>query len=135
MKTIIPFGDRILVKRKVVGNKLGREGLIVASQETADTATDLAVVVHVPEHTFCDGYLIKNAEEIIERVGRKLKEGDSDALVALLKLNDFLKVKTIKVGDEVFISKYVGITFYDNKGGENLTIVHGEDIIGVVRNE
>ena len=106
MKKIIPFGSRLLVKRQKIGNKLGT-GLIIASDETAERPTDLATVVHTPDRSFADQ--------------------------ALIKFNDFLKAKSIKVGDTVMISKYIGTDFHDNVNpGESLTLVLEQDIIGLV---
>lgn len=129
---IIPFGDRILVKRKVIGEKLGREGLIVAAAETAERPTDLAVVMHVPDNTFCDQELMISSEDIIKNLTKKASEGDSDCLIALLRFNEYLKIKSIQPGDEVMISKYVGTEFHEKGSGQDLTLVKGEDIIGKV---
>ena len=79
-----------------------------------------------------EGELIENAESIVAGQTDRAKQGDADALVALLQFNAFLKIKTIKVGDTVMISKYVGIDFADKTGKEKLTLVKGEDIIGLV---
>ncbi len=132
MKRIIPFGDRILVKRRVIGDKLGKEGLIIAPDETKERPTDLADVVHVPELTFADKHIIDNSDKIIVGLTKKAQDGDPQALTALLQLNQFLKIKAIKEGDMVMISKYVGIDFHDNAGSGNLTLVNGSDIIGLV---
>ena len=132
MKKIIPFGDRLLVRRKTVGKQTG---MIQLPEEVQDRPTDLADVVYVPEHSFADKELIKNAETIVNEFTAKAKVGDSEALKALLEYNYFLKMKSIKVGDKVMISKYVGITFHDNQGGGDLTLVKDEDIIGLVTDE
>lgn len=129
---IIPFGDRILVRRKLVGDKMGKSKLIYAPDSVKERATDLAEVVYIPEHSFADASLIDNAEKIIGSLTEKAKQGSDTALVALLKYNAFLKIKSINPGDMVMISKYVGTTFHDNQGGENLTLVDGSDIIGLV---
>lgn len=132
MPQVIPFGDRILVKRKKVGQKIGESGILIAADETAERPTDLATVVHVPDHSFADEELIGNAEEIIRGQTQKAKDGDSQSLLALLQFKTYLNIKSIKVGDDVMIGKYVGTTFHDNKGGGNLTLVDGHDIIGRV---
>ena len=132
MKKIIPFGSRLLVKRQKIGKKLG-SGILVASDETAERPTDLAVVVHVPDRSFADLALIQEAEAIITALTNHAKGGDSMALEALIKFNDFLKAKSIKVGDTVMISKYIGTDFHDNVNpGESLTLVLEQDIIGLV---
>ncbi len=135
MKTIIPFGDRILVKRRIIGDKIGKEKVILTSDNTKERPTDLADVVYVADNTFADNEIISNAEIIIKGLTKKMREGDSEALIALLRLNAFLKMKSIKKGDIVMISKYVGVEFEDNQGGGQLTLVKGDDIIGMVIDE
>ncbi len=135
MPRVIPFGDRLLVKRDKVGEKIGKEGIIIASDELKEKDTDLAVVVSVPEHSFTDKKLIENAEKIVESHTEKAQAGDSEALLALIRYNNYLNIKAIQPGDKVMISKYVGITFHDNKGSGDLTLVDGSDIIGRVQND
>lgn len=133
--TVIPFGDRILVRRRRIGEKLG-SGLIIASENTAERPTDLADVVYVPDLTFADEQIIENANKIVEAQSKAAQEGNADAFKALLLLNEFLKLKTIKAGDAVMISKYVGTDFHDNENtGQTLTLVNNADIIGLVVNQ
>ena len=131
MKKIIPFGDRILVRRRKIGEK---SGSLYLPEQTADRAIDLADVIYIPDLTFADKALLENSEKIIDSLKDKAIEGNSDALIALLRLNEFIKIKSIKVGDCVFISKYVGTDAYtsDNK---DLTVLNESDIMGVVRDE
>ena len=75
------------------------------------------------------------AERIIEQLVVKAGQGDSEALKSLLEFNCYLKIKSVKVGDKVFISKYTGTNWYDNAGNEDMTIIRGEDIIGLVVND
>ena len=133
MKTTIPLGDRLLVRRRIIGEKLGKEGIIIAPDDVQDAKTDLADVIYVPEHSFADKVLIEQAEEIIQAQTEKAKKGDPEALKALLTYNAFLKIKAIQPGDCVLMSKYVGTTIEDNKGGGEVTIVRGDDIIGIVK--
>ena len=107
---VIPLGNRILVKRRRVGNEIGK-GIIVAAQETAERPTDLADVVYIPEHTFADKSIIEKSEDIVKSLTDSATKGDYKALEALLSLNYFLKVKSLKPGDCVFISKYIGTDF------------------------
>jgi len=130
-KKVIPFGDRILVTREKIGNTLGTEGIIVAAEETSERPTDLAKVAHVPDHSFLDKELISKSESIIKGLSTKAEEGDSEALVALLQLNQYLKIKSIRQGDSVMIGKYVG-TDFETTQGEALTLVMNNDIIGLV---
>ena len=62
MKRPIPFGNRILVQKEVVGEKIGKEGIIIATDNTKESVTDIAVVKYVPEHSFADSNLINKAE-------------------------------------------------------------------------
>jgi len=133
MAKVIPFGDRLLVKRRRIGEKLGK-GIIFASQETKDRPIDIADVVHVPDHSFADKELINGAEEIIQALTQKAKEGSSEALVSLLRFNDYLNHKLICSGSVVFISKYIGTDFHDNQG-DFLTLCGSEDVIGLVEDE
>jgi len=128
---IIPLGDRILVKRRTIGDKLG-SGILHAADETKDRTTDLADVTYIPEHSFADKALLENSENIINSQTEKAKEGDSKALTALLQFNHFLKIKSIQPGDGVMISKYVGTDFLEKGSNQVLTLVKGEDIIGVI---
>jgi len=135
MPRVIPFGNRLLVKRRKTGDvtdgKFGGTSLVMPDT-TKDRETELADVVYIPEHSFADIELINNAETIIKSLTKKARDGDSEALKALLEYNIFLKIKSIQVGDVVMISKYVGTSFEDNQGSGNLTLIYGSDIIGVV---
>lgn len=128
-KKLIPFGDRILVKRKTVGEKVGS---IHLPENIQERATDLATVVFLPENSFADVAILNSAERVITALTRKAEEGDSDALIALLRLNEFCKLKSIQVGDTVLISKYVGTDFHETGQQEYSTLVNLQDIIGVV---
>jgi len=132
---VVPFGDRLLVKRRTVGEKLGKEGLIHAPDTTRDRPTDLADVVYVPELTLVDTVMINNAETIIKALTEKANQGDAKAFEMLMKFNDFLNKRAIKVGDTIMISKYVGTDFHQKGSSDLLTLVNGEDIIGWVVKE
>lgn len=133
-KHIIPLGDRIVVRRRKVGEKLGSSGLIVAAETTQEAKTDIADVVYVPEHSFADKKLIGAQEKIVGSQVASAMQGDAQALIALLQFNTFLKIKSIKPGDTIFMGKYSGIDIADNSG-EQVTIVRGDDIVGVVSDE
>lgn len=133
MKRIIPYGNRILVRRRKVGDKLG--SVIIAADETKDRPTDLADVVYVPNHTFADKELIENSQAIITGLKNKAVGGDAGAFKALLDFHAYLRIKAIQPGKTVFISKYIGTDFHDNEGSGSLTIVNAEDIIGIVEND
>lgn len=132
MKKVIPFGDRILVKRKKVGET--RSSSIVLPDSTKDADTDLAIVVYVPELSFTDEKLIGNSPTIISGLVIKAHD-DPKALEMLITFNHYLKLKDLKAGDEIFMGKYVGTTFIDSNNSEELTMVRCDDIIGKVINE
>ena len=131
---VIPFGDRILVRRRKIGEKLG-SGLLVASDETKDRDTEIADVVFIPDHTFADKSLLDKSEAIVNALIQSAESGSSDALVALLRYNDYLKIKALKPGDVVMISKYVGTTFFTSDNADSLTMLNSQDIIGVIYEE
>lgn len=135
MPKIIPFGERILVKRRKVGDKIGVGGILYAPDQVSEHDTDLADVVYVPDNSFTDEEIIANAPEMIKALTAKSNSGDSAALESLFKLNDFLVKKSIKVGDRVFMSKYVGTDFMTSDSKEQLTLVNLNDIIGLVVKE
>lgn len=130
MKKITPYGNRILCKRRLVGEKTA--GGLVLPDHTAGLATDTADVVAVPDHTFFDAELVANAEVIAKKLSAKAKEGDVDAVKALIEFNAYIRVKSLKVGDTIFISKYVGTDFFTSEDSRNYTIVLADDIIGKV---
>jgi len=132
---VIPFKDTILVKRRKVGETLegGKtKGGIVLPDTTQEKFIDIADVLEVPDLTFADKAIIDNAEEIIRSLVSKASNGDGKALRSLQEINDFIKRKSIKVGDTVFLSRYVGTDFNATGETETQTIVKIEDIIGVV---
>lgn len=130
MKKIIPFGNLILVRREKIGKMAGS---IVLPEEVQERATDLAVVVYTPDMTFADQQIQDNAQNIIEAQVKQAKEGNSYAVNTLMELNNYLKLKSIRVGDKIFISKYVGTDFHTSDSTEQLTLVKIDDIIGLVK--
>ena len=111
MKRIIPFGDRVLVKRQKTGEHRVK-GTIVLPDEVEQRDTDIATVKFIPDLTFTDQTLLKDAEGIIEGLSGRAKD-EPEALKQLLNLNQYLKLRTLKVGDMVMMSKYVGTDFKD----------------------
>ena len=133
MHKIIPLGDRIICKRRRVGDKAGT---LYLPDQTSERPTDLADVTYLPELSFADSELIDNAEQIVNSLISKASNGDSEALKALLEFNLFLKIKSIQTGDTILISKYIGTDLHDtDHPGEVLTIVNGGDIIGIIQKE
>jgi co-chaperonin GroES (HSP10) len=127
---VIPFGDRMLVRRRRTGDKA--HGLYLP-ESASERPTDLADVVQVGDKSFADMSIIENAEEIITALTERARQGDSHALDALLKLNEFLRTKVIREGDTVFVGKYVGVDFHDSDSPQYMTLVQERDIIGLVR--
>lgn len=132
MSKIIPFGDRVLVRRRKVGDKIGKDKLIIAPDAVKEARTDIADVVHVPDLTFGDEHILKNSDAVVKALTEKAVKGNSEALIALLRINAFVKIKSIRPGDAVMISKYVGTDFHDDDPANELTLVLAEDIIGLV---
>lgn len=132
MIKIIPLGDRILVRRRKIGQKVG---LIELPDQVKDRNTDLADVIFVPDLTFSDKEILDNAEEIIKTLTKKAINGNIEATKALLEMNTFIKLKSIKVDDKVFISKYVGTDFHGTGDAESQTLVRCDDILGIVIDE
>ena len=62
-RKLIPYGTRILVKRRKVEDKSSH---IILPDEVKNLPTDVADVIEVPEQTFTDQKLIANAGAIIE---------------------------------------------------------------------
>lgn len=132
MKKLIPFGDRILVKRRKIGDKIGGGGVIIAPDEVKERPTEIADVVHVPDNSFADNELIGNADEIVKNLTAKARQGDSQAFKALIEFNFYMKAKTIQPGDAIFITRYVGTDIMIKETGETLTLVDYDGIIGKV---
>ncbi len=130
-KQIVPYGNRILCKRRKVGGKLG-SGVLVSAEITDSQLTEIAEVVFVPELTLADKALVDNAEKIMGGLASKAMEGDARAVEALMTFKDYLHVKSIHVGDVIFIGKYVGTNFDIGETGESLCLVDGHDVRGMV---
>ena len=130
-KVVKPYGDRILVQRKKIGEKLG-SGILHAPDTVAERSTDVAEVVYVPDHTFCDKTLIENGDKIVLGLAKKAEEGDSQAVISLLRLNEYFKIKAIQPGDTLLIGKYVGTDFNIKETGQNLTVLDSDGIYALI---
>lgn len=131
MKKIIPFGTRVIVKRRSIGKTLG-SGIIIAPDDTADRLTELAEVVAVPELTLADKALLESSEGIITALTKNASQGDARAVDSLLKYKDYLSIKTLKVGDIIMVGRYATIEFTVGETGEMLSITDPEGIRGLV---
>ena len=126
---VIPFGDRIMVRRRKVGEKAGN---FILPDEVKDRPTDLADVMAVPDLTFSDQEILKNAEHIVDGLVEKASNGDADAVGMLLRMNEFIRFKSIKPGDAVMVGRYTGTDFVAKGDTQTQTLVRVDDIIGLV---
>jgi len=125
-KKIVPWGDKLLISRRRTGDKT--KGGILLPDATADRPTDVADVVYTPNNSFCDEALIKNSENIINGLTKKAEEGDSQAVISLLRLREYLMIKSIRPGDVLPVGKYVGTDFNIKETGESLTVMDSDGI-------
>lgn len=124
-KKLIPYGTRILVKRRKVEQTSSH---IILPDEVAGLPTDIADVVATPEQSFCDKALIAKSEHIINGLAKRAEEGDGAAFEALLKFNEYLRVVTLKPGDTLMIGKYIGTDFLIQESNQYLTVLDGSGI-------
>jgi co-chaperonin GroES (HSP10) len=124
-KKLIPYGTRLLVKRRKVDQTSSH---IILPDEVASLPTDIADVVAVPEQSFCDKALIAKSEHIINGLAKRAEEGDGAAFEALLKFNEYLRVVTLKPGDVLMIGKYIGTDFLIQETNQYLTVLDGSGI-------
>ncbi len=118
-RKLIPYGNRILVKRRKVEDKSSH---IILPDEVKNLPTDIADVVAVPEQSFVDKKLISNAETIINALEKKANEGDSSALEALFKFNEYLRIMTIQPGDVLLMARYGGTDFLIQETNQTLCV-------------
>ncbi len=118
-RKLIPYGNRILVKRRKVED---RSSHIILPDEVKNLPTDIADVIAVPEQSFVDKKLILNAETIINALEKKANEGDSSAVEALFKFNEYLRIMTIKPGDVLLMARYGGTDFLIQETNQTLCV-------------
>ncbi len=118
-RKLIPYGNRILVKRRKVED---RSSHIILPDEVKNLPTDIADVIAVPEQSFVDKKLILNAETIINALEKKANEGDSSAVEALFKFNEYLRIMTIKSGDVLLMARYGGTDFLIQETNQTLCV-------------
>jgi co-chaperonin GroES (HSP10) len=106
--------------------------MIVVPDQVKERPTDLADVIYVPDLTFSDNEILDNAETIVKTLTRQAKTGSVESLEGLLRLNTFIKEKSIKVGDVLMIGKYVGTNFHDTESTDDLTLLFASEVIGRV---
>lgn len=128
-KKLIPYGTRLLVKRRKVEQTSNH---IILPDEVANMPTDIADVVAVPDQSFCDKALIARSEQIINGLAKRAEEGDGAAFKALLEFNEYLRVVTLKPGDVLMIGKYIGTDFLIQETNQYLTVMDGSGIYAKV---
>lgn len=131
MKKLTPYGNRFLVKRRPIGEKLG-SGLLISADETKDRPTDIADVVYVPDHTFADVELINNSQKIVTALKDKVLSGDVDALKTLIEFNHYIRIKSIRPGMTIMLGKYVGTDFMTSEDQRTLTVCNSDEIMAIV---
>lgn len=128
-KKLIPYGTRLLVKRRKVEQKSSH---IILTEETANMPTDIADVVAVPDQSLCDKELVANSETIIKSLSAKAQQGDANAVDALFRFNEYLRLITLKPGDVLMIGKYIGTDFLIQETNQYLTVMDGSGIYAKV---
>jgi len=134
MKKVKPFGNFILVEKLKVGEKIGKENIIIATDVTQDTNTDIATIVDMPDHTFCDKLLIKQSAGMIDGLINSVKEGSGKAMESLIMFNAYLRHKSLLVGDKIYIRKYGGSVWGSGSGDEQF-LIDRDDVLGLVIDE
>lgn len=129
-KKLIPYGTRILVKRRKVEDKSSH---IILPDEVKNLPTDVADVIDVPEQTFTDQKLIANASNIIEALVVKACGGDAAAVKSLLEFREYLQVMTIKRGDVLLMARYGGTDFMIQETNQMLCVCEASGIYAFVR--
>lgn len=129
-RKLIPYGNRILVKRRKVED---RSSHIILPDEVKNLPTDIADVVEVPQQSFVDKKLIANAETIINALDKKANEGDASALEALFKFNEYLRVMTIRPGDVLLMARYGGTDFHIQETNQTLCVTDANGIYALVK--
>lgn len=124
-KKLIPYGTRLLVKRRKVEQTSSH---IILPDEVAGMPTDIADVVAVPDQSLCDKELLANSEQIIKGLSVKASQGDAAAVKALFEFNEYLRMITLKPGDTLMIGKYIGTDFLIQETNQYLTVMDGSGI-------
>lgn len=128
-KKLIPYGTRLLVKRRKVDQT---SSVILLPDDVAGLSTDIADVVAVPDQSLCDKELVANSEQIIKGLSEKARQGDASAVKALFEFNEYLRMITLKPGDVLMIGKYIGTDFLIQETNQYLTVMDGSGIYAKV---
>lgn len=128
-RKLVPYGTRILVKRRKVEDKSSH---IILPDEVKQLPTDIADVVAVPEQSFCDKQIIANSGSIIMSLTQKATQGDTAAVDALLRLNEYLRVMSIQPGDVLLLARYGGTDFLIQETNQTLCVTDANSIYALV---
>jgi len=128
-RKLVPYGCRILVKRRKVEDKSSH---IILPDEIKNLPTDIADVVEVPEQSFADRKLLMMAESIINALTLKATQGDAHAVDSLLKFKEYLQVMTIKKGDVLLMARYGGTDFLIQETNQMLCVAEPTGIYALV---
>lgn len=129
-RKLIPYGNRILVKRRKVEDKSSH---IILPDEVKQLPTDIADVVAVPERSFVDNKLLQNAQTIINALDKRANEGDPAAIEALFKFNEYIRVMTIQPGDVLLMARYGGTDFLIQETNQTLCVTDANGIYALVK--
>lgn len=124
-RKLIPYGERILVKRRKVEDKSAH---IILPDEVKNLPTDIADVIAVPDRSFTDLAILQNADKIINALTEKAKQGDALAVDSLMKMNSFLRVMTIQPGDVLLMARYGGTDFLIQETNQTLCVTDANGI-------
>lgn len=129
-RKLIPYGTRILVKRRKVEDKSEH---IILPDEVKNLPTDIADVVAVPDRSFTDNQLLQNADTIVKALTEKAKAGDSSSVKSLMEFNEYLRVMTIQPGDVLLMARYGGTDFLIQETNQTLCVTDANGIYALVK--
>lgn len=129
-RKLIPYGTRILVKRRKVEDKSSH---IILPDEVKNLPTDIADVVEVPEQTFVDKEILKNAEKMILSLSQMAQDGDAKSVQALLALKDYLQIMTIQKGDVLLMARYGGTDFLIQETKQTLCVTDANGVYALIK--
>ena len=128
-RRLVPYGTRILVKRRKVEDKSSH---IILPDEVKNLPTDIADVVEVPGQSMVDRELIKNADGIIKALTESACKGDASAVDSLIKFREYLQVMTIKKNDVLLMARYGGTDFLIQETNQMLCVCEPTGIYALV---
>lgn len=128
-RKLVPYGTRILVKRRKVEDKSSH---IILPDEVKNLPTDIADVVEVPEQSLVDAELLKSAGDIVSGLGKAARNGDASAVDSLIKFREYLQVMTIKKGDVLLMARYGGTDFLIQETNSMLCVCEATGIYALV---